>query len=202
NAGAVLTLLLPVLASGMLWAGVNEWTNIGPEGGFVRLVVDPQDPTTFYAIGNGVFQSKDGAASWSTAGLMGREIRNLVIDPQNRSTVYALAGGDPDEDSPTTIFKSTDGGANWSEAGSAPPDCCAIFAVDADGMLKLYSFAGIPPRDLWKSTDGGTSWAHTSGLPNRFYFVALAIDPLNPGTLYAAAHGQDSALYPVMAVFK
>ncbi len=53
--GAVRLLSVVLLAflatgSGTVWAGINEWTNVGPEGGIVRfLAVDPQNPSTVYA---------------------------------------------------------------------------------------------------------------------------------------------------------
>ena len=57
--------LLAILAAGTVWPAVNEWTNVGPEGGRVQCVaVDPQDPATVYAgTSVGVFKSTNGGAS-------------------------------------------------------------------------------------------------------------------------------------------
>jgi len=38
------------VGAGTLWAGINEWTSLGPDGGGARsLAVDPQNPSTVYA---------------------------------------------------------------------------------------------------------------------------------------------------------
>jgi hypothetical protein len=40
---------------------------------------------------------------------------------------------------------------------------------------------------IYKSTDAGVTWqAENTGLPSNGYVTALAIDPLNPSTLYAS----------------
>src|ERR1700704_28755 len=92
--------LLALLASATICAGVNEWTNVGPQGGSIQyLAVDPQDPTTVYATtGVGVFKSMDAGAHWNNAGLSGLGGGNLVIDPQNPNTLYAWTPGDFDGD--------------------------------------------------------------------------------------------------------
>ena len=116
----LLPILLASLEPGTVWAGVNEWTNVGPEGGIVRfLTVDPQDPSTLYAgTPVGVFKSEDRGENWRNAGLMGWIVGGLVIDPQNPTTVYALTQGHTDGYPATGVFKTTDGGATWNEADS------------------------------------------------------------------------------------
>src|ERR1700693_4872906 len=88
-----LLILLAIVGTETLWAGVNLWTNVGPEGGGVRLLmVDPHNPRTVYAgTGVGVFKSEDGGANWSNAGLIGYSVTSLAIDPQNPSILYAYA---------------------------------------------------------------------------------------------------------------
>src|SRR5438876_11546463 len=127
------TTILAILGTGLgiLCAGTNEWTNVGPEGGGVRfLAIDPQEPATVYAGTNvGVFKSKDGGESWSNAGLNGFAVSGLVIDPRNPTTLYALSANysDSDEDfANTRFFRTIDGGAAWNEVGPGlPPNCCA-----------------------------------------------------------------------------
>jgi hypothetical protein len=52
-------------APGRLWAGINTWTNIGPDGGnSYTLAVDPKSSRTLYAAtDNGLFKSTDGGAN-------------------------------------------------------------------------------------------------------------------------------------------
>jgi photosystem II stability/assembly factor-like uncharacterized protein len=201
-----MVILLAILAAGTLSAGVNEWTNVGPErGGAQSMVIDPQNPSTVYAATSvGVFKSQDGGASWSNAGLNGFYVAGLFIDPQTPTTLSAWTPGSSDEDNvPTNIFKTTDGGATWSKTDSAfPANCCFDVLFDPQGSGRMYALAGSPMRDLFKSTDGGATWELQTGLPNKLYFAALAIDPQNPSTLYAGAIGADSAGHAVVTVFK
>jgi photosystem II stability/assembly factor-like uncharacterized protein len=209
--------LLPILLAsflpGTVDAGTTEWTNVGPEGGGAGIMaIDPQDPATVYA-GTvvGLFKSKDGGTSWSNAGLTGWSVTSLVIDPHNAATLYAATVFTTDEDVDIIkIFKSLDEGATWNEAGSGlPAGCCtASLSIDPQDSRTLYAF-GSNPWKLFKSTDGGESWALTSALPGNagpghqsVYFVAMAIDPQTPNTLYAAGQGADSAGRSIVAVFK
>jgi hypothetical protein len=57
--------------SGYRLGGSNEWTNVGPDGGAIRLTIDPHDPNTFYAgTDTGLFKSNDRGAGWSVIRLM------------------------------------------------------------------------------------------------------------------------------------
>lgn len=207
-----LMVLLAALVAGTVWAGSNEWTNVGPQSpGVGFLVFDPQSPGTVYTgTGVGLFKSKDGGASWSNAGLNGWSVTGLVIDPTNPSTLYAATQRYADDNFDTNkVFKSTDGGVTWNEADAGLPadDPCGLklLPIAQQNAATLYEFAGCPPK-LFKSTDGGTSWAPAAGLLSSLYaglrFVNVAIDPQNSSTLYAAAQGADPTGHAAVAVFK
>jgi hypothetical protein len=59
----VATLVMFGAGSEKAWAGINEWTSIGPDGGYIQaLAIDPQNPGTVYAsTGFNVYRSTDGA---------------------------------------------------------------------------------------------------------------------------------------------
>ena len=107
--------LVSFLGSSTLWAGVNVWTSLGPEGGSIQaLAIDPQESRTVYAVtGGGIYKSTDGAANWrrvypaaTSDGTGCSPVSVLAIDPQNTNTLYAGTGGG--------VFKSTDGGQSWN----------------------------------------------------------------------------------------
>jgi hypothetical protein len=85
------------------------------------------------------------------------------------------------------VYKSTDGGASWNAVndglppihpGSAPVSALKLDAKNSD-TLYAATYNGV-----YKSTNGGTTWsAANSGLTEKI--TSLAIDPQNPGTLYA-----------------
>jgi photosystem II stability/assembly factor-like uncharacterized protein len=165
--------------NGLPWASVNF-------GYVMALAIDTQTSSTVYAVtGGGLFKSTDRGASWSSLPLRATA---LVIDPQKPSTLYAAGSG---------IWKSTDGGVSWSNAKSGlPSNCCGSLAIDPQNPNVIY--AGVYDGGAFMSTDGGATWSDT-GLPSmRDNSIAvdppnpsagLAVDPQNPGTLYAATNG-------------
>src|SRR5260370_40138062 len=185
--------------AGTAWAGINEWTSVGPEGGFFQaLAVDPQNPGTVYAATpSSLYRSTDGAVSWAKTGFTGHT-NNLVVDPLNSGTLYA--------GTPNGVSKSTDAGATWNDASSGLPVGPMRLLIDPQNASTLYaltSFAvsgrplpgpnGFGPT-VFKTTDGGITWnPASSGLAPGNYALTLAIDPRNPSTLYA---GTASAPFP------
>jgi photosystem II stability/assembly factor-like uncharacterized protein len=201
-----------------------SWTAVYSEPitprGLTVLRVDPQNSGTMYAgTPVGVFKTTDAGANWTAvnAGLPSDTnghltIAALAIDPQTPSTIYALyvvtsadvgfwVGGG--------VFKSADGGVNWTRLNTPG---------GSDWLTDLTSGLAIDPQNpsivyagnmygVIKTTDGGASWRWVnSGFPVSNGFIlpnqnvpvtTLAIDPRNPGTVYAG-----SFLFPGSAVFK
>ena len=172
---------------------VNVWMPRGPEGGSVgRLTVDPQNPATVYAgAGGRLYRTTDAGGHWSV--VSSPSVTVLAVDPRNSSTLYGADG--------EGLFKSTDGGVRWNASGAGLPCPCYVptLAIDPGNSSVLYaaftSTSGDVNGGVFKSTDGGATWAGASaGLPvyelagRRPYSAmeALAIDPADPRTLYAA----------------
>src|SRR6266852_3737549 len=97
--------MLASFGAASVWAGINEWTSLGPDGGGANaLVIDPQTTSTVYALTfAGIFKSMDGGATWSAvnSGLTApcppiapgcastaARVSYLVIDPTASNTVY------------------------------------------------------------------------------------------------------------------
>lgn len=216
---AVIVLSLPsmillLVGASVAWAETAVWTRIGPSGGSAHaLAVDPANPGIMYAgTSVGVLKTTDGGANWRAAnsGLQ-PDVITLVIDSSNPNTLYAglSATGRPG------IFKTTDGGANWLPAFSGlessvqevdsiaidPRNPSTIYA----GTLACFQPSGSPGYvdggenlcgrpGVFKSTNGGASWtAASAGLPldsrTAGVITALAVDPRNSSTVYAAARG-------------
>ena len=130
---SILLLATPaILAQGSRYGGLNDWTNVGPEGGGPQfLVVDPQDSATFYAgTSAGLYKSTDRGLSWMNTGMIG--LSTLAIDRLAPSTLYALAPGD-DNSVTTRLYKSTNGGANWNDVFWLPQNT-SILAIDRIGV--------------------------------------------------------------------
>ena len=189
--------------------GGANWTLLNPELGPAYLAIDPQNTNTIYAgvggsgsSGAWVFKSTDGGASFnlSNSGLQAVGFYGaLTVDPQNSGTVYAVSVAQPCAQSAgclsTQVIKSTDGGAHWNVVSSGLPATDSTitgFAIDRQDSRVLYAGLYDPKgvtSGIFKSIDGGTSWS-----PLNLSFPvcckqALAIDPFNRDTLYAASNG-------------
>jgi hypothetical protein len=111
----ILTVLLTVFGTSVpeLCARSNQWTSIGPFGGWIQsFAIDPQNPRTLYAgTGSGIFKSTDGGTNWNSINST-FSVLSLAIDPRMPDTLYAGSYG---------VFKSIDGGLHWSLASSGLP---------------------------------------------------------------------------------
>ena len=185
------TLAFYAVTTCQLWSQINEWTSLGwPEGGEIqRLVVDPQNPNTLYAVGAvyaenrgvGLFKSTDAGANWRSInfGLTAPAVYTLMMDPQNPTTLYVGTWG-------SGVFKSIDGGESWGSTALTRTFISAL-TVDPKNPKTVYAAAFSGGRSyavsgLYKSTDAGATWSLFSGSlePN---IQVLAVDP--QGTVYA-----------------
>jgi len=182
--------------------GGENWSAAGSLQGkssfaIVSLVIDPQRPSTIYAViydewdddpdhDSGAYKTTDGGASWVAVndGLpIDRwgyaHVHALMIDPKNSNTLYAgtFQG----------VFKSTNGGASWSAANSGLTGSVSALTIDPLNPSMIY--AGIWDRGVFKSTDAGSTWnAVNSGL-TTLSVQSLVIDPKDPNRLYAGTIG-------------
>jgi photosystem II stability/assembly factor-like uncharacterized protein len=153
----------------------SRWTINGPDGGTVnRLVFDPADPSIVYAAAsNGLFRSSDGGLHWvPAAALLGTSILDVAVAKSDPRTAFAA--------SPYGLYKTSDRGSSWR-------------VVNTDGSFRLVVSAQNPDvvydssiNGLVQSADGGITFVSCgSGLPSGVA-SALAVDPQNSSTVYAA----------------
>jgi hypothetical protein len=169
--------------------GLSWTTSLGADpgyGGPSGLAIDPLSSSNVYAATtNGVFKSIDAGGSWAAVGPSPPDARaySLAIDPVTPSTVYAgTAGG---------LFKSTNGGSSWSgrllaasiyNLAFSPQTPSTIFGADVDYSYSYYYYPY--PSFVHKSTDAGATWSSIS-TSISITPGSLAVDPMNPSTLYA-----------------
>jgi photosystem II stability/assembly factor-like uncharacterized protein len=157
-------------------AGAASWSSHGKLLEFSgELAADPARAGTLYAATfKGLFKSANGGVTWTGPVLAGN-LWTFRISPSSPDVLYAARD--------QQVLKSTDGGASWTATSFAGPT--SVLAVDPVDARVVYA-------EGFRSDDGGTTWVEArAGLenPNGGYqhIQALAIDPRQPATLYAAA---------------
>ena len=145
-------------------------------------------PTTVYAgAGNGVFRSTDGGVTWTNLTSAFVPL-SLAVDPLNPEVIYAGSNN--------AVYKTTDGGAHWTKEtnGLATADLIVTLQIDPANPHTIYAGAGVfASNGVYKSTDAGVNWTTAnSGLTfssgGILSVLSLALDPLNPNTIYATGN--------------
>ncbi|MEM9315042.1 MAG: sialidase, partial [Pseudomonadota bacterium] len=183
-------------ASGGIWKTMDGGLNWKPvfDGQRVHsigaIALAPSDPEIVYAgtgesyirsnvsIGNGVWKTTDGGASWEHLGLenTGR-ISRVVVHPSDPDVVYVAAlghGYTPQRE--RGIYRTTDGGATWSQVlhvdrGTGASDLIMdpfnpriLFAGMWSLEMKPWTRkSGGPGGGIYKSVDAGTTWTKLEG---------------------------------------
>lgn len=117
-----------------------------------------------------------------TVGTSKAIVYKLVNSPTSASIRFAATSAG--------VFKSGDGGGSWSISNSGiAPTPAGYFSVtdmviDPGNGNTLY----ITPMFQQKSTDAGATWSRTGWNTENPQALLLAIDPLNPTTVWTAAN--------------
>jgi photosystem II stability/assembly factor-like uncharacterized protein len=130
-----------------------------------------------------------GAGHWAPTGGPATGALDLLMDPIDAKVAFAATGEN-------YVLKTLVAGVSWTPMHQGFPDTNVItLAMDPSDVLILYagtSHDGQGGDGLFKSTDGGVSWSRTStGLPDDADIDAIAIDPIDPLTVYAGSSGSD-----------
>src|SRR2546426_8311727 len=111
---------------------------------------------------------------WSKLGLSRQHITALATDAGTSGIIYAGS-------SSGRIFKSTDGGQTWAAQDLGPEsNTITGIAMDRQNSKTVYAATYF---GIFKSTDAGTHWTVVNS--EVIGWSSLAIDPRDPGTIYA-----------------
>src|SRR5437870_650424 len=133
------------LASSPSWTKVDDGSPALPNRFVTRILVDPNDARTAYAMFGGfssdnLWRTTDGGATWTsiTGQLPQAPIETLAIHPKNSKWLYV--------GTEVGVFTSEDGGASWT----VPQDGPANVSVKELFFLGTTLYAATFGRGLYK----------------------------------------------------
>ena len=168
----------------------ERWTRVtvpDPSNQYLSKVqVDPRDPRILYASGyHGsdyrplLLRSADGGATWQRrdAGIGAKVIIVLALDPAAPDILYVGT-----EDG---LYRSPDAGRTWTRLPGIAGEVRGVaFAPTTPAPV----YVAGPQVGVRRSTDGGQTWTPLGNGLDGILVNTLAIDPQDPGLLYAGTY--------------
>jgi photosystem II stability/assembly factor-like uncharacterized protein len=133
----------------------NTWDKFDYPGRYVTsLAISPSDPNLIFAgISDGIYQSNDGAASWTQLNqYKGIGVMALALDADGSLYASTKESG---------LAKSSDLGKTW-ESINRPPDNLTATSIAVDSQNKIIYVAGFASpqgyQEVYRSTLDGRNW--------------------------------------------
>jgi len=165
------------------------------------------------SVGNGIYKSIDGGATWQHLGLDKSErIHRIVLHPTDPNIAWVAALGQAwGQNAERGVFKTVDGGKTWTKVLFVNDRTgAADLVIDPRNPNKLYAAmweyrrwpwffnSGGPGSGLHVSYDGGSTWKRYTpedGMPEgNLGRIGIAVSRSNPNIVYALVEADKSAL--------
>jgi photosystem II stability/assembly factor-like uncharacterized protein len=156
--------------------GGQTWSPVGPlpdQLGVSALLIDPSNASFLYAAtADGVFNSSDGAATWSR--VLDTPSRCLAMAPADSAVLYAGAADG--------VSASFNAGASWTgtKAGLIATSVRELL-VNPRSRNELYARSGL---NIFQSADGGGTWQLIEELPSDLSPAGFVLNWKNPSIQY------------------
>jgi photosystem II stability/assembly factor-like uncharacterized protein len=145
----------------------------------------------------GVWKSVDGGTTFKPVfdKQPSLSIGSVAIDPSNAKTVWVGTGEAWVRNSVsvgTGMYRTRDGGDNWEAVGLPDSEHVSRIVVHPKDGNTVYACAlghlwnSNSERGVFKTTDGGKTWNKVLYRNDSTGCADLAMDPQDPGVLYAA----------------
>jgi photosystem II stability/assembly factor-like uncharacterized protein len=165
----------------------QTWTSVGPLGGDVRaLVSDPVRPNVLYlGTADGyILSSPDAGGHWESRGRVANGVITTIVATLDGSgALFAAVWTAEANGEGGGVFLSRDGGRTWRGSGLQGHAVRALVQAPSDANILI---AGALDG-VFRSNDFGRGWEQITALGDSELrnFDSLAIDPQDPGTIYA-----------------
>lgn len=182
--------------------GRAEWNLLGPtnvEGRITTIAIHPTDPNVVYVgtANGGVWRSTNFCQSWVSVfdNQATSSIGAFAIDPLSPNILYCGTGESNSLRSyypGTGMYKSTNAGNNWFKVGLDSSHSIGNIVINPSNTQEVYTaVTGMlrrknPDRGIYKSVNGGANWTKVLYVADSVGAIDVAIDPQNPGRLFAA----------------
>ena len=113
-----------------------------------------------------------------THALAGSHVRALASAAGLPDLLYAGGQGG--------VFRTVDGGATWEAAAQGLPDDAPVVALAVDPRAPNIAYAGTLGAGLYRTRDAGLHWKRMARGLTATTITAIAVDPADSGTVYAA----------------
>lgn len=165
-----------------------------PVGTFIDvhgLAVDPIDPRILYiATHKGLVRGFEDA-NWMLVGKDRSDLMGFILHPAKGGKPIMYSSGHPVEGGNHGVRISTDSGLSWKVLALQGKIDFHAMAISPVNPQIMYGFDSWTQK-LYKSTDGGRHWTPLAAQGLRGLVSALAADPDQENTLWAAT---DKGLY-------
>ena len=151
-----------------------------------------------YAVG-GVFKSENNGTTFEPVfdEYPTASIGDIAIHPTNPDIVYVGTGEANNRQTSSFgdgIYKTTDGGRTFRHVGLKETQTIARIVIDPRHPETVYVavpghlFGPNKERGIYKTNDGGRTWSLVKFIDEDTGFTDIALDPSNPGVVYAASY--------------
>jgi photosystem II stability/assembly factor-like uncharacterized protein len=158
--------------------GGAHWKTLPVDGLLQRVAVAPSRPAAAYIAGKELWRTTNAGKSWlRRTRVPGVVTRDLAVDLGSPWRLWAISA----KARPPRVYSSADAGATWLPADAGLPND----VTDPRAILVLSDAVLLATEDgVFLNT--GKGWASLSDGLASLSVHALAADPQDPATIYAA----------------
>jgi photosystem II stability/assembly factor-like uncharacterized protein len=180
--------------------GGSKWSLTGnglEQSDVLNIILDPSNPFILYAATRkGLYKSLNKGDEWflSTIGISTNNVISFSVDPSDPQILYAgtVRMG---------LFRSLDNGKTWDSMDIGFPNSeirkIIVDPQNSDTIyiaLRTHYLYKESSLGVFKSLDKGATWKPiNAGLGSKMAVTDMAIDPINPSTLYLVQY--DEGIY-------